>query len=274
MQYHQIPENQPLRLSNAPNQPKSAFEGHNLNLFKYKDAKNSLRNSYAKTGVTTPAFECNTIVTRNSIYQRLFTDRKNSLGGNERSQYSPYAKQRSELEYRPIKITEEAFLKAKEVQELKQMSNDINNYTHDFKNSWIYLLMMVAQLFKILLRMLTELVLFLVRILVLVYDLAFKLMVVCLLTLYFFITMWLPTKRRSPFHILLSYEKMRRKDLAFRHERVLFLDLDNTLVFTTRYKPQGGKFFKVKVKAAGEEGFEKFYLIKRPYLDEFLIQVI
>ena len=83
--------------------------------------------------------------------------------------------------------------------------------------------------------------------------------------------MWLPTRKGSPFRRIKDYERLRRQDLVSKHERVLFLDLDNTLVSVTRKKPSKGKFTKIKVKAAGEGTFEKFYIVKRPHLDEFLV---
>lgn len=268
-------KNHPKPAIDDINQPEDEYKGHRLNLNKYKQNRNSTSVPPIVISDANTTINDDNLITRSAIYQKIQNAKNRIPDPNTDLNPKPglFDRRISRYIQNNPEFTEELFNKEQEIRELKQISKDINSYTHNFKTSWRYLALVFWELFIIIFRMMLIVLSFLFKIISLVLLYTLRLTVMVFLAVYFFITLWLPTRRGSPFRNIMTYERMRRRDLMFRNERVLFLDLDNTLVFVTPHKPLNCKYIGLKVKSAGGEAFEKFYLVKRPFLDEFLIEV-
>ena len=170
-------------------------------------------------------------------------------------------------------FTQELFHKEQGLKELRELSAEIRHNTHNYKRAWVHFWLMLAEVMLILLRLIRDIVMAVLKIVVLILVLILRIIATVLLALYFLVVMFLPTRRNSPFRNTPSYERIRRRDYTVRKQRVLFLDLDNTLVAITPHKPAGRECDRLKVRAAGGEAFEVYYCVKRPFLNEFLLEV-
>lgn len=100
-----------------------------------------------------------------------------------------------------------------------------------------------------------------------------QLIVIVALVLYFLITYWLPNRKYNPFKNPLKYEHMDFLDTVEHNGRILYLDLDNTLVYCTKIKPTHKNYVTIIVNNISDTKETTYYMIKRPYLNEFLREV-
>lgn len=93
------------------------------------------------------------------------------------------------------------------------------------------------------------------------------------LIIWFFMTFWLPKTKKQKSIKTPNLDTTEIESYHQKHGRFLFLDLDNTLVFSSTDKPNKGLYKTVKTMNASGSNYDKFYVFKRPHLDEFLQEV-
>lgn len=132
---------------------------------------------------------------------------------------------------------------------------------------------MLYKLFRAVLNLILSLFYTLISLVMKLLVLLIQLVVIIALLIYFLVTYWLPTKRYNPFSNAIKYERMAFLDTLDHNGRILYLDLDNTLVYCSRVKPKTRDFIKVPIRAVADTNEVVYYLLKRPYLQEFLREV-
>lgn len=132
---------------------------------------------------------------------------------------------------------------------------------------------MLYKLFRIVCNSLLSLFYLLMTVVTKILVVAIQLVVLVALLVYFFLTYWFPAKKRHPFNNAMKYERMAFLDTLDHNGRTLYLELDDTLVHCSRTKPNCKEYTKIRVRTPTSEQESIFYMVKRPYLQEFLQEV-
>lgn len=197
-----------------------------------------------------------------------------TIGSKKRNTPVNNNETRNDTEYEPLSTT--VHDRSNKIAERNDNIDEYEATSTYFGSSKQYALYFVLLLWEIVRTVFQFVFKFIYEILRLVASLlmcVFKLIVIIVLVLYFLISLCIPDCRKSP--LLQSRFSQRHEviDSYSDHKRFLFLDLDNTLVYVTNKRPTHRSYKKIQLKAADSASKERLYIIKRPFLDNFLKEV-
>lgn len=159
------------------------------------------------------------------------------------------------------------------LESISEVSEDVNKFLDHLKQTWFYFFMMSFKLFKVKLNFIFSLFYYLMALLMKILVVVVQLIVIVMLLVYFLISYLIPDRKRTPFVNRIKYEHIALLDVIEHNNRVLYLDLDNTLIYCTKTKPKTKGYTTIYVKSVDDNEAVTYYMYKRPYLEEFLREV-
>lgn len=160
------------------------------------------------------------------------------------------------------------------LESISEVSEDVNKFLDHLKQTWFYFFLMTFKLVKAVLNCVFSLFYILMSFIMRALVVLTQVVVLVMLMVYFLISYFLPDKSSTPFVNAIKYETISILDFVDHNNRVLYLDLDNTLVYCTKTKPKTAGYTKILVKSVDTGESVVYYLHKRPHLEEFLREVV
>lgn len=99
-----------------------------------------------------------------------------------------------------------------------------------------------------------------------------KLFVATVLFVFMLLTFWVPKIYTNPFKNNKQQQRMQNVNEILKQKTLLFINLENVLVLLSRTKPKNTATKPVKIKDP-KDVFKSFYMVKRDFCEEFLIEV-
>ena len=96
--------------------------------------------------------------------------------------------------------------------------------------------------------------------------------VVAMVSIYFLITYFLPERKYDPFRNKMRYDYISWLDVIDDNRRFLYINIE-TLCYITKQKPKQPGYKKFYIKDMNSDELKKIYLVPRPGLSEFLLEV-
>ncbi len=96
-----------------------------------------------------------------------------------------------------------------------------------------------------------------------------KLIVFILIGFYFLLKLCFPKKNHTPFKDLKRLHNLYRLNSLNKKKYVLYIDLDETLIYASEQKPSKTRSLKITIDIPDEPD-KIFYIKPRPFLEEFL----
>ena len=92
------------------------------------------------------------------------------------------------------------------------------------------------------------------------------------LFVFMLLTFWVPKIYTNPFKNNKQQQRMQNVNEILKQKTLLFINLENVLVLLSRTKLKNTASKPVKIKDP-KDVFKSFYMVKRDFCEEFLIEV-